>query len=316
MKTQIFTKAIHTWIICIIVLLSACQKETSESPLEGLVPTHDTTTLVSPPLDTLDLTGNPVLTPRVSGTWNIDLTGFRYVYQKNVMQQYNLDSKYSNSGYCGYPKYVGTQVEALLGNKLCGLASFLMAMSLVPHDTRVTIPTTNFDKAIRLCELMKRYKLFDPYYLLGGYTAIATLATLANGKTGVKGEFTNWGNCSEIKRTATELNTQPKTNSGRSLMKSFIRTHIQNDHPVMVIISIDGSKKDAYESGYIKTSGGTGHMVVITGVTEDDLNGIYKVRFKDPYTNSSQTYQVDYTLFLNSMIAYTTYYNALAFVGQ
>ncbi|MBV6474511.1 MAG: hypothetical protein JPMHGGIA_02835 [Saprospiraceae bacterium] len=304
-------------ILIIIVLLSACQKETSESPLEGLIPVGDTTTLVSTPIDTIDLTGNPVLEPRVSGTWNIDLTGFRYVNQWNTMLEWKKATKYNTSGYCNYPKYIGVLQILTGGTNMCGPASFLMALSLVVHDWKIAVPSTDLGKAKRLSEFMKRYQLFHSGYVLGAVTYIAYLRDMANGTSSKKGEFTDWGNCDQKQSNAAELNAQPKTSSGRTAMKTFIRTNMQKNYPVIAIITIDPSKKDAYDPGYIRTtSGWTGHMVTVVGVTEDDINGIYQVRFKDPYAKNSKTYVCDYNIFLNSMIASTSYYNALAIKGQ
>ncbi len=318
MKTKFLLKTIHTWIICIIVLLSACQKETSESPLEGLVPVHDTTTMVASEEVAWDTAGGLVMQPRagLNVNYTIDMTGYKYVDQWITMTQWLDTTKYNTNGYCNYPKYIGTLATKTGGTNMCGPSSFLICLSLVGHDWKVAVPSTDLGKAKRLCEFMKRYQLFQSGYKLGDVTYISNLRDMANGTSTKKGEFTDWGNCNQMKLTATELNVQPKTNTGRTLMKSFIRSHILNDHPVITIISIDPSKKNADNTSYIKTSGGTGHLVVVVGIIEDDANGIYKVRFKDPYARNSKTYVVDYTLFLNSMIAKTTYYNALAFAGQ
>lgn len=293
-----------SWIALIFLsVVSGCMKET---PLEEPAVSNG-----------LPDSGTMVAADRAYVNLNINMSGFRYVYQNRVPINWLTLSKYSTGGYCNSPRYIGSYSAEITGNSnLCGLASFLMGLSLVPHDTRVTVPTTDIDKCVRLAELARRYKNFDPNYTLGGYSSISYIKQLANGTSSKKGEFTNWGNCNEFTKVATELKSTAKNNTGRTQIKDFIRNYLSNDRPVVAIIAIKAQYGSADNINYIAESGGVGHYVVITGVTEDDANGIYKVRFKDPWPNNSKTYEVSYTRFLNSMVSYTSYYNALGIIGM
>ncbi|MBK7233179.1 MAG: hypothetical protein IPH93_13200 [Saprospiraceae bacterium] len=103
---------------------------------------------------------------------------------------------------------------------------------------------------------------------------------------------------------------------GRDSTKAFIRKHILLDRPVVAVISINISKKNADETGYISTSGGTGHMVTIVGLKENDATGEYKVYFRDPLANNPKLFIANYTTFLDSMVDFPAGYNALAIWGQ
>lgn len=296
-----------------ILVLSSCHDDFME--MSETKPVQDSTGVSE-----AELSGSVydpyAVTPRVNGIWDIDLTGFQYVWQSRVPVQWNQRSKYTMTGICGYPQYVGSTSTTTQSTNLCGPTSLLMALSLVPHSTTVAVPSTNTAKAKRLAEFARRYMLFDGSYYFGGYTAIANLQQLANGTSSKKGEFTNWSSCSSYQNSsASTLSSQPNTPAGRTAIKEFIRTQLQLDRPVIAIVTINPSVPNADYANYFASSGGIGHMVVITGVTEQDGSNYYRVRFKDPLSNNSKTYEVNYTTFLNSMVVYTTNYNALAVKG-
>lgn len=303
----------------LILVMSACSPESDTAFGVGTEPlSPDTTTSVSEMERSGSVIDPNTAFPRtvVNGTWNIDLTGFQYVWQSKVPSQWNQTSKYSLTGTCGYPQYTGSTTTTTQSTNLCGPSSLLMALSLVPHSSTVAVPATSSAKPKRLAEFARRYMIFDGSYSFGGYTAIAKLRDLANGLSGKKGEFTNWSSCSSYQNTgASILSSQPNSSTGRTAIKSFIRSQIQLDRPVIAIVTINPSVPNADYANYFATSGGIGHMVVITGVTEQDNNNYYRVRFKDPLSNNAKTYEVNYTTFLNSMVVYTSNYNALAIKG-
>ncbi|MBP6256275.1 hypothetical protein KA405_00730 [Patescibacteria group bacterium] len=315
-KKVIMSKHLISLLVGVIMVMSACSPESDTALGVGPEPLSPDTTTVSE----LELSGTVIdpytAFPRVSGTWNIDLTGFQYVWQSNVPIQWNQTSKYTLTGFCGYPKYTGSTSTTTQSTNLCGPSSLLMALSLVPHSSAVAIPATSSAKPKRLAEFARRYMIFDGSYVFGGYTAIAKLRDLANGLSGKKGEFTNWSSCSSYQNsTASTLSSQPNSPAGRTAIKEFIRSQIQLDRPVIAIVTINPSVPNADYANYFAPSGGIGHMVLITGVTERDESNYYRVRFKDPLSNNSKTYEVNYTTFLNSMVVYTTNYNTLAVKG-
>lgn len=252
----------------------------------------------------------------VNGSWDVSLATFKYVYQSKTLKDWKTSSLYKTTGPCGYPRYTGATTLSTTSTNLCGPASLLMGLSIVRHDATVAVPTDETAVAKRLVEFAKRYQSVDGSYSLGGYTGIAQLARLANGTSSIKGEFTNWTKCTEKQYTGTELYSVARTTTGRTLMKDFIRTHIKMGRPVLALITVQGSYKNADNVSYISTSGGIGHMVLITGVTEYDAKNTYRVRFKDPLAGNSKTYEVEYGRFLNSMITSASNYNALAIAGR
>jgi hypothetical protein len=300
----------------LILLFSACHRDYDDMVTTD--PIHEAdTNLVSE----AELSGSAydpyAVTPRVNGIWNIDLTGFKYVYQSRVPAQWTTLSKYTLTGTCNYPVYTGSTTTIITSTNLCGAASTLMGLSLVPHSTQVAVPGTTSGNAKRLVQFARRYKEFYSSYNFGDYTALDGWKTVCRGTSSKKGEFTNWNTCTSLQNNAgATLSSQPATPAGRTAIKEFIRSHIQSDHPVMALVTINPSVANADLPGYFATSGGIGHMVLITGVTEQDPNNYYRVRFKDPLSNNAKTYEVNYTTFLNSMIVAPTNYNALAFIGQ
>jgi hypothetical protein len=319
MKTKFLLKTIHLWILVIIVLLSACQKETSELPSLGLVPTQDTTTtMVSSEEGTIDTTGSPVLMPRAGLNVDkiIDSTGYKYHFQNWIPVGWKKSTSYTNTGKCGYPVYIGSKTLTTASTNLCGIMSFLIALTHVVHDGTVAMPYTNIEKGIRVVRCAKRYQEFDPSYTLGGYTTLQKIGQMANGTSALKGEFSHWKYCDEKIWTASQFSYQSDNSAGRDSTKAFIRKHILLDRPVVALISINTSKKNADETGYISTSGGTGHMVTIVGLKENDATGEYKVYFRDPLANNSKLFSANYTTFLNSMVDFPAGYNALAIWGQ
>lgn len=298
----------------VLVVISSCTKETPVGLDTSL--SSDLSTASEESYEPSDDTTSTTLTLRIDGSWNISLSGFQYVYQNRVPSQWTNLSKYTMTGPCTYPVYTGSTSTIVTSTNLCGAASTLMGLSLVPHSSQVAVPSTTTAKAVRLAVFARRYKLFYPTYNFGGYTAIDGWRTVCNGTSSKKGEFTNWNSCSSMQNsTGSTLSSQPPTSAGRTAIKNFIRSQIQLDRPVMALVTINPSVPNADYAGYFVASGGVGHMVLIVGVTEQDSNNYYRVRFKDPLSNDPKTYEVNYTTFLNSMIAYPTNYNALAFKG-
>lgn len=310
---KFFTNVIPMWIMVIMVLLSACQKEASESPLEGLVPTCDTTTIAASEEVAWDTTEHQLLMPRVSVNINLNLSKFRYVWQDRVMEQWNYTSKFSNTGKCGYPVYKGTMKVKYEFNNTCGLACAIMGVQITPHDSYVNLPDYTTAIALRFSEFIMRYKLYNSGYDFGDEIYLNSIGAFLNGSSSFKSEFSNWNVCSEKSKSGATIFSGT---SSRANTKNFIRTQLQLGRPIIALISIKSKYGSADDVNYIATSGGGGHMVLIVGLTEDDINGIYQIRFKDPYTNNPKTYIANYTRFLDSMIDAPTNYNALAIKGQ
>ncbi len=307
-----FKNAIRVWIICIIVLLSSCVKETSVSPILDRAPANDTISTVASEEGTIDTTGSPVLTTRVSVNYNLNLSKFRYVWQDGVMEQWNYTSKFGNTGKCGYPVYEGTMKVKYVFNNTCGLACAIMGVQITPHDSYVSLPDYTTAIALRFSEFIMRYKLYNPSYSFGAEIFLKSIGLFLNGTSTFKSEFSNWNVCSEKSKSGATIFSGI---SSRADTKTFIRTQLQLGRPIIALISIKSKYGSADNANYIATSGGGGHMVLIVGLTEDDINGIYQIRFKDPYTNNPKTYVANYTRFLDSMIDAPTNYNALAIKG-
>jgi hypothetical protein len=187
-----------------------------------------------------------------------------------------------------------------------------MATSLVSDDNGIILPSSNIGKAKTLAELAKRYKTFNSSYDFGNITYIASIRAMANGTFYHKGHLTDWLDCDNKQGNRAILKSTAPNLAGRTTMKNFIRDNLQANRPVIAITTIKTSYGDADNVNYISTNGGQGHFVVLTGVTENDDTNTYLVRFKDPWSNNSKTYEVNYTRFLNSMITYNTNYNAIA----
>jgi hypothetical protein len=251
----------------------------------------------------------------VNYEYNLSLNNFRYVSQHYVPKDWQNLAKYDNSGVCSYPRYKGVmQTKTQYTTNLCGIASLLMSFSLVSTDPNTAVPYSDFDRAIRLVELAKRYKQFDSGYNLGDFAALAKIKDLAKGTSSLKGELTNWSNCnSKIGVGVVEHVYYPKnTTTSRQNAKDFIKSHLSANRPVIAIISMSGkSNENANNANYIKETGGYGHLVVIVGVTYKETTNDYRIRFKDPWANN-QTFEISYTKFLNSMVSYPLNYNLLA----
>lgn len=287
--------------ILVTLILFGCQKDTV--------------------VDQLAIPDSPEISTRmVSGSWNVSLTNFRYVWQNRVPTGWNNDSNYGTySGYCSYPMYTGSySFNEGPNTNLCGIASYMMGVNLVSHPALMDVPYGTNDRAIRLVEYAKRYKIFDTGYSFGNFCYIYSIYTMGSGSGTKKGDFTNWSNCSQY--------TYPGTSWGgttnRETAKSFIYSKISASKPCVALIRVNAYSgcSSADCSSYISTSSsiGTGHMVLITGLTINETTGIHKIRFKDPWSNNSKTYEIIYADFLNSMLAASTSstYNVFSIDGN
>jgi len=286
--------------LSVVFATVGCQKESTDPHAQPYIDPVDTT-----------------VTERTNGTWNVPLTNFRYVWQNRRPTGWANSANYNANGPCGYPMYAGNYVFTEGGNtNLCGIASYMMGAHLVSHPAQMDVPYANSDRAIRLVEAACRYKAFDPYYTFGGYTYLNKIGIMGCGTTNPnkKGDFTNWSNCSQYYFPGTTWGGT----TNRDVAKNFILSYIAAGKPCEALIKVNTSYGDANNPNYIVTgSGGAGHMVLITGLTINDNQGIYKIRFKDPWPNNSQTYEVSYTKFLDSMLAASSggVYNVLGING-
>jgi hypothetical protein len=242
---------------------------------------------------------------RSAGSWDVNLTNFKYVYQNYLPTGWSTNGNYitSGNGYvysCEYPMYVGPyQYFTSSNSNLCGIASYMMGTQLVTHPGWITLPGTNAGKAIRLAESAKRYFLFDPAHGWGDPCWIAQVGEMGKGLTNKKGDLTNWNQCATYSGNGTTM----FASTNRSSAKAFFETSISGSKPCVALIKISSSNScpDANCSTYIRTNGsGAGHMVLVTGLTTN-AQGVGTIRFKDPWPNNSQTYSCDYDKFLNSM---------------
>ncbi len=286
-------------MLLVIVVMVSCQKE-------QIVPN-----------DSHKSAGESVVTERTDGSWNVPLTYFRYVWQNRRPSGWMQVSNYNTNGPCGYPEYIGNYVFTEGGNtNLCGIASYLMGAHLVSHPAQMDVPYGTNDRAIRLVEAARRYKVFDPAYDFGEYTYLNTIGIMSRGTTNPnkKGDFTNWSNCGQYYFPGTSWGGT----SNRETAKSFIQSAISSGKPCVALIKVNTAYGNANNPGYVVSSGsGAGHMVLITGLTINTAQGIFKIRFKDPWPNSTQTFEINYNLFLDSMVAASSngVYNVLRING-
>ena len=260
------------------------------------------------------------ITVRESGTWNVNLSNFRYVWQNRVPSGWKNHANYGvYPNMCAYPMYLGNyQFTEGPNTNLCGIASYMMGVNLVNHPALMDVPYGVNDRAIRLVEYAKRYHVFDGSYGFGYFCRLANIGMMGNGSSTKKGDFTNWSYCSQY----TFPGTSWGGSSNREVVKAFIQSKISTGKPCVALIRVKPSVgcNDANCSSYISTNSnvGTGHMVLLTGLTWNESTGIHKIRFKDPWSNSSQTYEVLYSTFLNSMLAASSVgvYNVLGIDGN
>lgn len=261
-----------------------------------------------------------MITLRESGTWNVNLANFRYVWQNRVPIGWKNHANYGvYPNACSYPQYSGAyQFTEGSNTNLCGIASYMMGANLVNHPALMDVPYGVNDRAIRLVEYAKRYHIFDANYGFGYFCRLANIGSMGNGTSTKKGDFTNWSYCSQY----TYPGTSWGGSSDREAVKAFIKSKISNGKPCVALIRIKPSVgcNDANCGTYISTnhSIGTGHMVLITGLTWNESTGIHKIRFKDPWPNNSQTYEILYSTFLNSMWSASEIgvYNVLSINGN
>lgn len=285
---------IQSLFVCCIIgfTLASCQKNDSAiaEPIE-----EATTT------DTVSNDHDYEVTERSAGSWDVNLANFRYVWQNRRPTQWTNDSKYAGTGYpCSYPQYSGTYQFTEGGNtNLCGIASHMMGVHIVNHPALFDVPYGTNDRAIRLAEYAKRYKIFHAGWNFGNFCSIANIANMGKGLTNKKGDLTNWSQCSTYIGSGTTWGGS----TNRSTVKAFFESKISTGKPCVAIVMIapSSSCQDANCSTYIRTNGtGTGHMVLVTGLTTN-AQGIGTIRFKDPWPNDSSTYSVDYDKFMDSM---------------
>lgn len=245
-------------------------------------------------------------TSRATSSWDVSLANFRYVWQNRRPTSWTDDTKYAGSGYpCSYPQYSGSYSFTDGGNtNMCGLASYMMGIHLVNHPALCDVPYGANDRAIRLVEYAKRYKLFDASYYFTGYTTLYNVGSMGNGLSGKKGDLTNWSYCTTYTGSGTSWGGTISSTAARD----FIKSKISTGKPCVALIRIKTSSgcNDADCTTYISTSSnsGIGHMVLVVGITIDDINSSSsKIRFKDPWPNNSKTYEISLNTFLSSMLA-------------
>lgn len=255
---------------------------------------------------TYDQTDSSIL-ERSSGSWNISLTNFKYLWQNRLPSDWKTASYItSGSGYiysCTYPMYNGSYLYSNVSNSnLCGIASYLMATQLVNHPSLLDLPIGTNGRAVRLLESAKRYQLFDGSFSMGNVCQIDAIRQMGSGigsPTNKKGDLTNWSYCSSYSGSGTTWGGS----TSRSTVKSFFESKISTGKPCVALIRVSPSSTcvDADCSSYVRMNGtGTGHMVTVVGLTTN-ASGVGTIRFKDPWPNNSKTYEIDYDKFLDSM---------------
>lgn len=244
---------------------------------------------------------------RSSGSWNVSLTNFKYLWQNRLPSDWKTASYItSGSGYiysCNYPMYNGSYAYSNVSNSnLCGIASYLMATQLVNHPSLLDLPIGTNGRAVRLLESAKRYQLFDGSFSMGNVCKIDAIRQMGAGigsPTNKKGDLTNWSYCSSYSGSGTTWGGS----TSRSTVKSFFESKISAGKPCVALIRVSPSSTcvDADCSSYVRTNGtGTGHMVTVIGLTTN-ASGVGTIRFKDPWPNNGKTYEIDYDKFLDSM---------------
>lgn len=307
-------------LVCLLIIITfSCQKEKIDQVNSD---TTQTTTIVDQPAESTsnntDSTSSDQVNFRTHASWDLNLANFRYVWQNRRPNGWTSNSNYGTySNSCNYPKYNGAyQFTEGSNTNLCGIASYMMGVHLVSHPALMDVPYGVNDRAIRMVEYAKRYKTFDASYAFGAYCNLSLIANMGKGLTNKKGDFTNWSQCSSYTSTGTSWGGT----TNRDAAKSFIQSKISSGKPCVALIRVRTTYTDANNTNYVTTNSnlGTGHMVLIVGLTINDDQGIYKVRFKDPWSNNNATYEISYTKFLDSMVAASSngVYNVMSVNGN